>query len=168
MKPSYYQMLKDPRWQRKRLERLQRSEFACDHCSRKDVTLHVHHLIYRKGAAPWEYANSELAVYCEDCHEFWHHAKAALDEAISHIADIYGLVDLVGYAQALAIVHDPLGEVTLYNGDSVQATAAALKCSDDDLIEFAVMHGNGPVRGVELVPWLKRKSEEAGGAGTEH
>jgi hypothetical protein len=66
---SYAEKLKDPRWQRKRLEILQRDDFTCKKCGDKQTTLHVHHRRYFKGNDPWDYPNELLVTLCEDCHE---------------------------------------------------------------------------------------------------
>ena len=68
MAKTYIQKLRDPKWQRKRLEIMNRDDFTCQECSAKDKTLNVHHLIYRKGCDPWEYEPHELKTLCEDCH----------------------------------------------------------------------------------------------------
>lgn len=65
---SYWQKLKDPKWQKKRLEIMQRDEFTCQACFEKDKTLNVHHRLYRKGKSPWEYDDCDLVTLCEDCH----------------------------------------------------------------------------------------------------
>jgi hypothetical protein len=66
---SYSEKLRDPRWQKMRLEVMQRDKFTCCHCRDDEKTLNVHHLTYTKGAAPWEYELSNLITLCEDCHE---------------------------------------------------------------------------------------------------
>jgi hypothetical protein len=65
----YTEQLRDPRWQRKRLEVMQRDDFACVTC--KDVTteLHIDHKFYIKGASPWEYPDDALQTLCRNCHE---------------------------------------------------------------------------------------------------
>ena len=63
----YAQKLRDPRWQRKRLEILSRDDFTCQECKATDKTLHVHHRFYKKGLEPWEY-DKALVTLCEDCH----------------------------------------------------------------------------------------------------
>jgi len=70
MSGSYSQKLKDPRWQRKRLEALQAANWACKSCKSTYKTLHVHHTRYR--GEPWEVPLSWLEVLCEDCHEKRH------------------------------------------------------------------------------------------------
>jgi hypothetical protein len=64
---NYKQKLLDPRWQRKRLEILQRDDFRCRFCRNSENTLHVHHLSYQGN--PWETPNEHLITLCEDCHE---------------------------------------------------------------------------------------------------
>jgi 5-methylcytosine-specific restriction endonuclease McrA len=65
---KYADKLKDPRWQRKRLEIFQRDGWKCVRCDCGTKTLHVHHKEYQAGAEPWEYEDSVLETLCEDCH----------------------------------------------------------------------------------------------------
>lgn len=66
-KKSYSEKLKHPKWQRKRLEIMQRDGFKCSICNDEDTTLHVHHLEYADGE-PWDIDNSKLVTLCENCH----------------------------------------------------------------------------------------------------
>jgi 5-methylcytosine-specific restriction endonuclease McrA len=68
-RPSYGELLRDPRWQRKRLEVMQREDFTCQNCGAKNQTLNVHHRYYAKGMKPWEYDDDTLHCLCEPCHE---------------------------------------------------------------------------------------------------
>jgi len=68
-KESYFELLRDPKWQRKRLEIMQRDEFRCRSCFNAEATLNVHHKQYFKGRKPWEYENEALVTLCETCHE---------------------------------------------------------------------------------------------------
>jgi hypothetical protein len=77
-KKTYYEKLKDPRWQKKRLEVLNNNEFTCQRCYDKESTLHVHHKEYFKGLEPWEYETNQLTVLCESCHESQHEFKDIL------------------------------------------------------------------------------------------
>lgn len=64
---------RDTRWQKKRLEIMQRDNFTCTSCGREDKSiLNVHHAYYIKGAKPWEYENDMLTTLCEDCHQERH------------------------------------------------------------------------------------------------
>lgn len=64
---SYAAKLRDPRWQRKRLEILQRDNWTCRHCNAKDKPLQVHHAIYLR-IDPWEYPDHLLQTLCDECH----------------------------------------------------------------------------------------------------
>lgn len=72
---SYAEKLKDPRWQKKRLQVLNHAKFRCQICGAKDRTLHVHHSYYEKGKEPWEYPTGSLISVCEDCHAMLHPKK---------------------------------------------------------------------------------------------
>lgn len=69
---NYSDKLKDPRWQKKRLEILQRDNFTCRSCGRDDEQLHVHHMVYDADKLPWDYDNDDLVTLCNDCHKAWH------------------------------------------------------------------------------------------------
>lgn len=59
---------KDPRWQKKRLEVMQRDGFQCLHCGNSKATLNVHHSYYVSGRDIWDYDESTLLTLCEPCH----------------------------------------------------------------------------------------------------
>lgn len=64
---KYSEKLRDPRWQKKRLEVMQRDDFTCLACSDKDSTLNVHHKQYHGN--PWDAPMGSLETLCERCHE---------------------------------------------------------------------------------------------------
>lgn len=66
---TYKEKLLDPRWQRKRLEILQRDNFTCQSCGDEKSTLHIHHKRYLRGREPWDVPNDILITLCEFCHE---------------------------------------------------------------------------------------------------
>lgn len=66
---SYSELLKDPRWQKKRLQIMNRDKFTCKLCGDKETTLNVHHKKYTKDSFPWEYNNDDLITLCEYCHK---------------------------------------------------------------------------------------------------
>lgn len=67
-KSEYSRLLLDPRWQKKRLEILQRDDFICQYCCNGEDTLHIHHRYYEYGKSPWEYNNNSLMTLCANCH----------------------------------------------------------------------------------------------------
>lgn len=79
MKKTYFEKLKDPRWQKRRLEALEVAGWCCARCCDAESTLHVHHKIYIKGKEPWDYDKDQLAVLCEECHGVEHDNTMFLD-----------------------------------------------------------------------------------------
>ena len=73
---DYSELLKDPRWQKKRLKIMERDNFTCQKCSDKETTLNVHHKYYDKDKKPWEYQNGSLVTLCKDCHLTEHEESA--------------------------------------------------------------------------------------------
>lgn len=65
---DYYTLLKDPRWQKKRLKIMERDKFTCLTCGEEATTLNVHHGYYIKDKQPWEYPDNSLHTLCESCH----------------------------------------------------------------------------------------------------
>jgi len=65
---TYAEKLRDPRWQRRRLEIFQRDNWRCQLCSRTDLELHLHHL-YRTTEDPWDEPDLHLLTVCQLCHD---------------------------------------------------------------------------------------------------
>lgn len=76
---EYKEQLQDPRWQKKRLDIMNRDNFTCVGCGDKDKTLHVHHYTYVKSKKVWDYKNSFLVTLCSKCHELIHEINNNLD-----------------------------------------------------------------------------------------
>ena len=109
-KKSYKELLKDPRWQKRRLEILQRDRFTCQHCGRNDRTLHVHHKRYVEGKNPWEYSDEDLITLCEECHN-----------------------NETEYASDLYRVYSELQESFMVNGFSMQLFSTVLELISEAL-----------------------------------
>lgn len=75
---SYSDLLKSPKWQRKRLEIMKRDNFKCSACDNEELPLHVHHKEYIDGMKPWEYESNQLITLCEDCHLVVEYYKKSL------------------------------------------------------------------------------------------
>lgn len=71
---SYMEKLRDPRWQKRRLEILSRDEFRCRICGAEQATLNVHHIEYT-AAEPWDEPPENLVTLCEHCHSILQHCK---------------------------------------------------------------------------------------------
>ena len=64
---SYFEKFKDPRWQKKRLEILNRDGWECKICGEREAQLQVHRTKYHK--EPWDASDEDLETLCEICHE---------------------------------------------------------------------------------------------------
>lgn len=96
---KYSEKLKDPRWQKKRLEIFERDEWHCRSCYDGETTLHVHHLNYDRDADPWDYENDNFITLCENCHkleyEFRHEREQSLLRAIRAGAFLVDEIDRI-------------------------------------------------------------------------
>jgi hypothetical protein len=68
MEKSYRELLLDPRWQRKRLEVLERDDWQCVSCGRRNANLQIDHKRYERGKPPWDIDSKHLQTLCEKCH----------------------------------------------------------------------------------------------------
>ncbi len=91
---TYSEKLKDPRWQKLRLEVMQRDEFTCCHCGDRTTTLNVHHLRYHKN--PWDTPLEELITLCNFCHLSAEHAKDWFNRSIADHDSYNCLMKLLG------------------------------------------------------------------------
>lgn len=100
---EYAAKLKDPRWQKKRLEILNRDNFTCQACKSTEKTLHVHHHFYSKGCEPWEYMSEALQTLCEDCHQYETDCRPEAEQALNMALRVAGVTvnDLVELSNAL-------------------------------------------------------------------
>ncbi len=81
---KYSDKLQDPRWQKKRLEILNRDEWTCVWCCDSETTLHVHHLIYSPGVEPWDIPNKYLITICDNCHQVEHEERPHAESKLLH------------------------------------------------------------------------------------
>lgn len=82
---NYADKLKNPKWQRKRLEIFQRDSFKCQLCDDDATTLAVHHKRYISGKDPWDYDNNLLITLCEKCHQKIHPGKSVSKSVYSPV-----------------------------------------------------------------------------------
>lgn len=79
---TYKEQIQHPKWQKKRLEILERDGFKCTFCGSEEKTLHVHHLRY-KNAMIWDYDNEDLITYCAEHHHLWHSLNDSIKSMMS-------------------------------------------------------------------------------------
>jgi len=111
---TYSEKLKDPRWQRKRLEIMERDGFACKDCGDDKSMLSVHHCLYIKNREPWDYEDNELRTLCESCHEQRH--------LIEHdiVLQFKRLLALVDHATIISLFYQINGMIQCGNTDDFE------------------------------------------------
>jgi hypothetical protein len=132
---SWAEQCKDPRWQKKRLEIMERSVFECDNCGDKETTLNVHHTYYDKGLSAWEYPDESLKCYCEKCHEREHDRDNKLSLAMRKLWT-YEKDIIRGFVEGLVLFHiDEEGEreIALENAEKLEGIARAFSVDEDVL-----------------------------------
>lgn len=85
MHMDYKEQIKSPKWQKRRLEIMQKDNFTCQLCGDTESMLNVHHLTYHKDKKIWEYEDWELITLCENCHKEEH---SSMDDVINEIESI--------------------------------------------------------------------------------
>lgn len=129
---TYAEKLKDPRWQRKRLEILERDAWECVECGDSKSTLHVDHKIYRKSKQPWEYTSEELQTLCATCHKKIEDERSDLKERMSTFQ--HGSIEVMtGFAEGLLFLsrgYEPGHTVRLENYGQVEGFVAAVAAGD--------------------------------------
>jgi hypothetical protein len=100
---KYSEKLKDPRWQKKRLEVLQRDEFMCVTCQNTEEMLCVHHLDYIKGIEPWDYPIECLVTLCKSCHDYEYETRPSYEAMLLNILKLRGYMadDLYSFVSGL-------------------------------------------------------------------
>ena len=73
---TYADKLKNPKWQRRRLEILSRDGWECAYCGDKSSELQIHHRWYERKREPWDHSDECLVTLCAPCHE----ARTELDD----------------------------------------------------------------------------------------
>jgi hypothetical protein len=92
---TYADKLRDPRWQRKRLEILNLHNFSCQDCGDSTSELHIHHVYYARGKDPWDYKTDHLKCLCSKCHDEHESVK-------NYFAVVFGVSDLKNQKEFIA------------------------------------------------------------------
>lgn len=131
---TYAELLKDPRWQKKRLEVMEAAGFSCVECGEDKKPLNIHHGYYEKGMAIWDYPNDSLWCLCEDCHRKIHLAKQQLNQQIGKLT-LSRLENMYGYAAGLRLMDDDEGAlaVKLSGFEHLSGVGAAWSSSEQDI-----------------------------------
>jgi hypothetical protein len=121
---EYWQLLKRPEWQKKRLEMLELAGWECQDCGSKENSLHVHHKQYFKGRDPWDYETDQLEVLCDECHNVEHLELQRIKEILSFysVNEIYNL--LIGYVEWDVLKR--LSDSELYTREDAESQASGV------------------------------------------
>ncbi|OBU59206.1 hypothetical protein [Stenotrophomonas maltophilia] len=125
---SYSELLRDPRWQKIRLKKLEAANWCCELCYDDETMLSVHHKRYVKGRMPWEYPEHELSVLCQPCHEAEHQEKEMR-------ADLMAALHVDGPASATDAFAIMAGYVSEQTNDTVMH-AIAKQFRDESPYQF--------------------------------
>jgi hypothetical protein len=137
---TYSEKLRDPRWQRMRLEVLECAGWACQSCQSSTKTLHVHHKQYIKGREPWEYERTNFEALCEDCHQESHVDKDLINEILAAMPSLMWqrvASLLAGYAYE-HVSDDVLSRT--YSAHDYEAGKLSAALSDLELSKFPMLH----------------------------
>lgn len=99
---AYAEKLKDPRWQKKRLEIFQRDNFTCQWCQATTIPLAVHHLKYLTDTNPWDYPDELLLTLCENCHSNEKYRATVQQRLLDILLPIFSTSDLEALCNALS------------------------------------------------------------------
>lgn len=145
-KPSYWELLRDPRWQRKRLEVMKRDGFCCRMCRDETKTLNVHHTYYERGLSPWEYPDGSLYTLCEPCHKQSQERMAFLQRAIGRVP-LDRVNMLIGFADAMFMDANPKAAFTLSSCLGADLWAAGVAkyfgIMADDVATYSIVDADG-------------------------
>jgi hypothetical protein len=145
---SYFEKLKDPRWQRRRLEVLELNSWSCENCGETSKTLHVHHGYYENGKEPWEYDDLSLHVVCEDCHENSTNRMKILRRLIGCLP-VHALERVIGYVHGLSMIECPIASTRVSSFEHAQGIGDAWQLSPEQVVALYECTGE-PVDGFVL------------------
>ena len=121
---TYTELLRDKKWQKKRLEVFQRDDWTCTNCNCKTEeyqSLHIHHKRYIAGYDPADYDLEDLETLCEECHRKKH-----------------GIIDVSEYDLAL----DENDQVVSYDLKKLKKVGFSLKGYIEQDTEFFKYRGH--------------------------
>jgi len=126
---NYSDKLLDPRWQKKRLEILQRDSFKCRLCDDGESTLHVHHDSYKGN--PWDIDPIELKTVCKYCHAIIHNIINEYKGTVLHIEKVSHQYDFEVYIKIDGKLGIAFYEKTTFGKVPVEMKVCFLKSAID-------------------------------------
>jgi hypothetical protein len=133
---TYYEKLRDPRWQKMRLEVMNRDGFVCQSCFDSESTLNVHHRLYIKGRDPWDYPLAGLVTLCESCHK----SEADVSEQLHRLVMAlfpYNYNDSAVFEEWAQVMEAAIGP------DGLRGNTPDLHIMRDAIAQIVRLHGVG-------------------------
>ncbi|MBU2559229.1 MAG: hypothetical protein KJ578_15740 [Bacteroidetes bacterium] len=161
----YFELLQDPRWQKMRLEVMQKADFACEDCGNEEETLNVHHTYYQKGKAPWEYPKESLKVYCKSCHQKHQDIDKEIKKRVGDLS-LYDKQNILGHLLSCEYYKNIDNDGTLnypFNLDGDETILGFAKNLELDPSEiYYKMIENPPINILtfEEISWLMKKKRD--------
>lgn len=144
---------RDSRWQKLRLQVMERDNWTCISCNKgKDdgTVLNVHHAYYESGKAPWEYPGEVLFTMCEECHTEYHNLQKQLQVTLLNTMAMCG-----DSGRSNSTVHRLIGFLHSESGPSIRNPNAdycsgyargMTIVSDENAMKVTLHHG------IDLIP----------------
>lgn len=158
---TYAEKLKDPRWQKKRLQVLEAAGWECVNCGSGTKTLHVHHGYYMRGREPWDYPDTALHCLCEDCHKRTTETRSAIDALLGSQLlgeETFTLGVLVG----VFMQQEPDLEFSMFDHELARGAGLVWGLSAESLLHLEDVVGIGKLCGREIetfITWSKNNAE---------
>ncbi len=147
-----------PKWQKKRLEILERDGFKCAKCGDKETQLHVHHKYYEENKKVWVYEPYKLITLCESCHKKEHSNSKRIN--IGKLKSICNLIHekfscgLLGNEDGYDFTNDDYnfftnilfaymkydGQYIIYKGDKLELSEITEDFDAYDILEAGLYH----------------------------
>lgn len=80
----YLKKLRDPRWQKIRLQIFNRDGWKCRECGESGLELQIHHCKYFKD--PWDCPTIYLLSVCGGCHQKRQNQEGFIRDAMAHLS----------------------------------------------------------------------------------
>lgn len=124
---AYSIKLKDPRWQKKRLQILARDEWMCKKCFDSESTLVVHHRKYLPKIEPWEYPDELLVTLCETCHEVEGGTRSGNE------SDLIDMLKMLFWSEGVHDLANGFHQMALHHAPEVVASVYEWALSDTEI-----------------------------------
>ena len=150
---TYSEKLRDPRWQKKRLDIFDRDGFKCRNCNSNNQELHAHHLLYIKNYEPWDYPDGFIITLCNACHSEWHDVVDMIKQQltrfnVTNLRYISRILDECRLISARTASHLIINSVNDLKDGYVRQTVEEDR-SLDGFINFAEQYGQFLESGVD-------------------